>query len=150
MESVRDLIDRHRNIAIDSNILIYLFEGSGHDADRASEIIDAIASGVVRGSLATIGLSEVLTRPARLGHGSLLERYAEEIRSIEHLRLVALSAEIAIDAAWVRGGGGMRLPDAVHLASAVADGATAFITNDRRLRSTPRLEIVSLADLTAS
>jgi predicted nucleic acid-binding protein len=41
----------------------------------------------------------------------------------------------------------MSLADAVHLASARAAGATAFITNDRRLRGSAKLEVIYLDDL---
>jgi len=51
------------------------------------------------------------------------------------------------DAAWISGRTGAGLPDAVHLACARAAGATAFLTNDRRIRSRPTLEVVYLDDL---
>jgi predicted nucleic acid-binding protein len=37
----------------------------------------------------------------------------------------------------------------VHVATARVAGATAFVTNDRRLRSMPKVEVVQLADLIA-
>jgi predicted nucleic acid-binding protein len=49
----------------------------------------------------------------------------------------------------MRGRRGHSLPDAIHLATAIAAGASAFVTNDRRLRVIPRLNVVQLADLVA-
>ncbi len=54
---------------------------------------------------------------------------------------------IAEDAAWLRGKASVKLPDAVHIASARTAGATAFITNDRRIGSHPRVEVFYLDDL---
>jgi predicted nucleic acid-binding protein len=44
---------------------------------------------------------------------------------------------------------GIGIEDAVHLASARNAGATIFVTNDRRIRSIPRLAVVYLDDLVA-
>ncbi len=145
--TVADLITDHRLVALDSNVLIYLFEGSTEEAGRAAELLDAVEEGRVRASFATVGLTEVLTRPAQVGETVLFEQYAAELRSFPNLRLVSLDAELATDAAWTRGQGQRSLADAVHLASARAAGATAFVTNDRRIRSHPGLEVVYLGDM---
>jgi predicted nucleic acid-binding protein len=61
--------------------------------------------------------------------------------------VAALDADAAEDAAWIRGRTGSSLADSVHLACARAAGATAFITNDRRIRSGGSPEIVYLDEL---
>jgi predicted nucleic acid-binding protein len=43
----------------------------------------------------------------------------------------------------------MSLADAIHMASARAAGATAFVTNDRRVRGSAKLEVVYLDELEA-
>ena len=139
-----ELFERHRVIALDSNVLIYLFEGSGRLADAAQALLDGIEEGAARGVLASIALTEVLTRPASLGDGPLFERYADELRSIRNLRVVPLDAETAIDAAWGRSGG-RDLGDAIHVATARRAGATCFVTNDKRVRGRAGVEIVRLS-----
>jgi len=62
---------------------------------------------------------------------------------------VPLTADIAVDAGVLRGRTGWSLADAIHLATARQAGATVFVTNDRRVRSIPKLEVVQLADLVA-
>ncbi len=143
-----DLVGKHRRVGIDSNVFIYLFEGAGPAADAAALLIDAIEAGKVQGILATVGLTEILTRPASVGDGVLFERYADELRGLANLRLVALDDEIAVDAAWGRSGD-RDLGDAVHVATARTAQATAFVTNDRRVRSRAGIEIVILGDLVA-
>jgi predicted nucleic acid-binding protein len=141
-----ELFARHPVVALDSNVLIYLLEGSGPLADTAAALIDGIESGVASGVLASVALTEVLTRPASLGEGALFERQADELRSIANLRIVALDAETAIDAAWGRSGE-RDLGDAIHVATARRAGATCFITNDVRVRGRVGVEIVRLSDL---
>ena len=145
--TVADLLARHRRVALDSNVLIYLFEGSSAEAEGAAAILDAVESGLVEATFATVGLAEVLTRPAQLDQTPLFERYAAELTGFDNLRLVSLTPELAVDAAWARGQGQRDLPDAIHLASARAAGATAFVTNDRRIRSRPGLEVVYLNEV---
>ena len=133
---MRDLAG-HRRIGLDSNILIYLLETSGPLADAAARLVDA-----------TVGLVEILAGPARAGDAAAFELTADALRDLL-IRVVSLDRATAEDAAWIRGSLGIGLEDAVHLATARNAGATAFVTNDRRLRSIPRLEVVYLDDLVA-
>ena len=144
---MRDLAG-HRRIGLDSNILIYLLETSGPLADAAARIVDAIDAGTTEAVLSTVGLIEILAGPARAGDAAAFELTADSLRDLL-IRVVSLDRATAEDAAWIRGSLGIGLEDAVHLASARNAGATAFVTNDRRLRSIPRLEVVYLDDLVA-
>ena len=139
---------RHRRIGLDSDILIYLLGTSGPLADAAARIVDAIDAGTTEAVLSTVGLTEILAGPARAGDAAAFELTADALRDLL-IRVVSLDQATAEDAAWIRGSLGIGLEDAVHLASARNSGATAFVTNDRRLRSIPRLEVVYLDDLVA-
>jgi len=146
---VATLSAAHPRIAIDANVLIYVLEGILPIGLVARELIDATDSGTVEASLASVGQMEVLTGPARVGDAARFETMADEIRSLQ-LRLVPLESVIAEDAAWLTGDGRLELADAIHVASAKAAGATAFVTNDRRIRSRPGLEVIYLDDIEPS
>jgi predicted nucleic acid-binding protein len=145
--TISELCARHRRIALDANVLIYLVEDSGILADVAQALIEAAEGGRTTALLAGLGLAEVCAGPAARGDPALVERYAELLGSMPGLRIQALTAEVAIDAAVIRGARGISLADALHLASARAAGATAFVTNDRRLRGSARLDVVYLNEL---
>jgi predicted nucleic acid-binding protein len=134
----------HRRIGLDSNLFIYLFEGSGREAAVAGELLDAISEGHTTGVLATLGMLEILTGPLRAQDGALAERYRDELESIPGLDVVPLTTDIAAGAAAMRGGRSIALADAIHLATARTAGASAFVTNDRAIRSTPQLEVIRL------
>jgi predicted nucleic acid-binding protein len=144
---MQSLFEAHRRIAIDSNVLVYLLEADEPIAGVARSLIAGIEQRPASGVMSVVGLAEVLTGPARSGEPGRMERCDEEIRAIPGLRIVPFSAELAGDVATIRGSRAIRLPDAVHLATARAAGATAFVTNDRRLRSGTHLEVVYLDDL---
>jgi len=147
--TVDQLCSRHRRIAVDANVFIYLFEGSGTLSKVAAVVLDAVSSGRTTGVAATITLTEVVVGPVRAGEDTMAERYLDAIRSIDNLHIVPLTAEIAADAGFVRGRSGLTLADAIHVATASAAGATALVTNDRRIRATPNLDVVRLSDLVA-
>ena len=145
--SIPTLLERHPRLALDSNVLIYLLERDEARAELVACLVDAIGTGQVEGVLGTFGLAEVLVGPARWGDAASFEMAASTVRNLGFL-LQPLDPGTAEDAAWIRGTTGADLPDAMHLASARAAGATAFITNDRRIRAGPGLEVFYLDDLT--
>ncbi|MEO8274323.1 MAG: type II toxin-antitoxin system VapC family toxin [Chloroflexota bacterium] len=145
--TISGLAARHRRVALDSNVVVYVLEAIAPWAAIARGLLDAIEAGWCTGVLAAVGLSEICAGPAKLGDLALVERYAEALRSMPGMRIEPLSAEVAVDAALIRGFRGIGMADALHLASARASGATAFVTNDRRVRGSARLEVVYLDEL---
>lgn len=146
--SIEALVRLHRRIAVDSNVLIYLLEGSGPRAEIAARLVDAIGRGEVEGVLASVGLAEVLVPSAKADDGPAFEEAAATIRDLG-FKIVALDARAAEDAAWIRGRTGATMPDAVHLACALQAGVTTFVTNDRRMPTLAKLPITILDDLAA-
>ncbi|HVM29451.1 MAG TPA: type II toxin-antitoxin system VapC family toxin [Candidatus Limnocylindrales bacterium] len=141
------LLQKHRRVAIDSNVLIYLLEGSGDLAGRSADLLDDIANGAGEGVLSVLTLAEVCSGPARIGDTGMVERYAEELTSLENVAVVPIDADVAVEAALLRGAGSLSMGDALQLATARAGGATAFVTNDRRISAVHRLEVVYLDEL---
>ncbi len=145
--TIGELCRHHRRIALDANVLIYLLEGVQPLAAIGQALVDAIEAGEVGGVMASIGLAELATGPARSGDAALVERYADELRSIAGLGIHPLTADLAVEAAIIRGLRKVSLADAIHLATARAAGATAFVTNDRSLRGSRHLSVIYLGDI---
>jgi predicted nucleic acid-binding protein len=143
-DSAAGPLDGHSVVGIDSNVFIYLLETTGDEAIQAGRLLDLIDARALRASLSAVAVAEVLTGPARAGDVALMERYLDEIQSIDGLSIVPIDADVAFNAARLRGRESMALPDSLNLAAARIFGATAFITNDRRLRSSHGLKIIPL------
>ncbi len=141
------LLGRHRRVGIDSNVLIYLLEGSSPLADTAGALLDALAAGDGTGVLSSLAVAEVSSGPARGGDAAMVARYADELTSLENVDVIAMDVDIAVEAALIRGAGPLTLADAIHLATARLATATAFVTNDRRIGSIDRLEVLHLDGL---
>jgi len=145
--TIEELCRAHQRIGLDSSVLIYLIESVEPWHRVAGELINAIEAGSAGGSLSALALAEILSGPARAGDLAQVERSDAEIRGMPGLSVASVGPELAGDAAVIRGIRGLSLADAVHLASARAAGATVFVTNDRRLRGSSKLEVVYLDDL---
>jgi predicted nucleic acid-binding protein len=140
---------RHARLGLDANLFIYLFETDGPEADAVRGLLNDAESAGTTLVVASLALAEVAVNPATLDDAVMADRYADAIRSVSRLCIVPLTADIAIDAGILRGRHGLSLPDAIHLATARVAGASAFVTNDRRLRSMPKLDVIQLTDLVA-
>jgi predicted nucleic acid-binding protein len=145
-DRIAGLGERHRRVAVDSNVLICLLEDDPVRGETAAALVDAVAGGALEGVIASLALVEVLAGAARADDGARFEQAAATLRDLGFI-VADLDADAAEEAAWLRGRTGLSLPDAVHLACASAAGATAFVTNDQRLRDRPSLEVVLLDEL---
>ena len=79
----------------------------------------------------TTTLAEVLVGPLRRGDESLAGEYRDALTSPPAWRVVDLSAEIAHRTARIHARTGLRLPDAVQVATAIETASMGLVTHDR-------------------
>ena len=115
-------------ILVDSAPIIYTLEARSPFADRYVRLFERHAKGEVELAVTTVSLAEVLCGPLKAGEEALARRFR---KTLESWRLVELDADIAESAARMRGMYGLKLPDAIQLASALAINADALVTHDR-------------------
>ena len=86
--------------------------------------------------------------PYRQGDDTLITTYQELFtRPPSGLLVARLDAAVLERAARLRAAvGSLRLPDAIHLATAESEQCDFFLTNDRRLQDTTVLPVVVLAE----
>ena len=115
----------------DTNLFIYLLEGSGPQSDRVAALRERMLERDDELCTSTLTLGEVLVKPAEQGNHALRQRY-EDVLS-QTTRLIAFDREAARRYADIRRNRTIRPPDAIQLACAALVGADLFITNDDRL-----------------
>lgn len=141
----------HHIASLDTTVLIYALERHPQFGDPARRVLDAIATGHIRGTLSTIALAELLVLPYRSGHDDSARRYVALLQSFPNLTIVAPDVSICQTAAYLRASErSLRLPDALHLATTREAGATVFVTNDRRLPPLPDIHMLLLRDLSVT
>jgi predicted nucleic acid-binding protein len=140
------LLRRHERVGIDTSLFIYHFEAQSTFSSAAARALDLLTSGRASGITSVLTLTELLVRPLQLNRPGLASRYEARIRAIPNLSVVDVDDDVARLAARLRSRHQVRTADAVHVASALQHDATAFITNDVRLRRIDELEIVLLSE----
>lgn len=135
-------------LAIDTNLVIYFF-------DETSEFFDASAAifrAVERSQLAIVA-SELLFAEM-LAH-SMDELTAEDLlidllnmETGHDLKFLPVSRAVLLHAAALRRQFRLRMPDAIHVASAIEAKVPYFVTNDKALLKLrmPYLEILSMQE----
>jgi len=94
-----------------------------------------------------ITLSEVLTLPYRVGDAALAQRYQSFLLRSRNFSLDLVTADIAEQAANLRARYGLRTPDALQIATALAASCGAFLTNDAQLQRVSELRVLILGEL---
>ena len=134
-------------IALDTACFIYLIEEDPRYLPALQPVFDALDAGRLLAVTSAVTLLEVLVIPLRGGDADLADRYEAFLTRSRGLTMVDLSRPLLRAAAELRAArSGLRTPDALQLAAALAFRCAAFITNDRAIPSLPGLRTLQLAD----
>jgi predicted nucleic acid-binding protein len=126
-------------VLVDTAPLIYLLGGHARFLPLFLGLFEADAAGELHIAISTITLAEVLTGPLRGGHDALALRYE---KALANYTVVPVSSTIAALAARMRARYGLKLPDAIQLATALELEAAALVTHDRDFAKVEGLSII--------
>lgn len=116
----------------DTNLFIYLLEGSGESFHLTRNLLQRMAERRDELLTSTLTLGEVLVKPLEAGRSDMAERY-ERLFDSPGVRLVPFDRESARMYAQIRRDRSIRPPDAIQLSCAAAAKTDLFVTNDARL-----------------
>lgn len=123
-----------KRVYFDANIFIYLIEGFPSLEKNLGEIRDSIFHNECRILSSELTLCEVLVPAFRTENSELLMLYCKFIEESGAFELIPTAREIYIRASLLRAQLGLKIPDAIHVSSAIESGCTAFLTNDKSLK----------------
>jgi predicted nucleic acid-binding protein len=115
----------------DTNLFIYLLEGTDPEAARVAEIRARMRARRDQLCTSALTLGEVLVEPLERRDDALRARY--ETALTQAALVLPFDQEVARRYAAIRQDRALRAPDAVQLACAAQAGVDLFITNDERL-----------------
>jgi len=127
---------------VDTMLFVYHFEGNERLGVHAGRILAAAEAGRCRLVTSVLTLLEILVVPRRQGREDLCQGYREFFAGFPNLSMVPVGEEIAEVAAGLRASLPIRTPDAIHVATAMVAGATAFISADLRIKGPRGLRII--------
>jgi predicted nucleic acid-binding protein len=134
-------------VYIDTNSIIYSVERLEPYAGLLIPIWDGARAGTFKLLTSKLSLLETLVGPIKSGDLPLEESYRRLLRRTSDLRLVNVTVPVLECAARLRAQTTLKMPDAIHAASALVNRCALFITNDRDFRCVPGLSVVVLCDL---
>lgn len=126
-------------VVVDSAPLIYLLDDHPVFAAQFAGLFESYEQGGLQIAISTIAVAEVLAGPFKHGQDALAKRYEKALAGFE---VVPVSQEIAVTAARLRAGSGLRLPDALQAATALEIGAVALVTHDRDFSRLTGLRVI--------
>ena len=137
-----------RQVYLDANVFIYAVEGIPPYVGPMRELFGEVDAGSVRAATSELTLAEALVRPMADGNTELQAAYQDVLQTRDGLQLVPVSRSILVEAARLRAENhALKLPDAIHVATARASGCEALLTNDRALTGASGLQVVLCSEL---
>ncbi len=132
---------------LDANIIVYAVERYAAFA----AVLEVLAADMDAGKLVSVTsaltLAEVLVKPYELGRPELVQAYENFLEPDAGLHLEPIGHAVLRRAAQLRAQTRLRLPDAIHAATALHAGCTSFLTNDRAVKSIEGLPVRLLSEL---
>lgn len=133
-------------VGVDTTAFIYFIEAHPTYVPPLRPLFDAADREVLMIVTSAVTLLEVLVVPYRAGNQPLAQRYEALLTRGRGVVLREIDRPLLRAAAQLRAVAGVRTPDALQLAAALAEGCTTFVTNDRRLPALPGLRILLLGN----
>jgi predicted nucleic acid-binding protein len=133
-------------VYFDTNIFIYLFNDTPGLAAPCVQLLDACAQGVIQGLTGDLTLAELLVQPLKHNDAAAVAVIRELLIEDGAITLLGHDRTAFERAATLRARYGLKMPDALHIATAQQSGATCLISNDRQLPTLVGLECINLRD----
>lgn len=146
---MKDLLNAHKVIALDSCVWIYHLENHPEYAALTKLVLEAVEVGSCRAVSSELTLLEILVRPLQLELRDVADEYELLLSSFPNFSLEPISRDILLQAATLRARHGLRTPDAIVSATAMAAEATLLVTNDRHLSKVPGIQVACLSEYRA-
>lgn len=131
----------------DTNVFIYLIENNVEYQDTIHRLIEQLESQECEIYTSELTLAECLVRPFQDDDVQSQETYKESIKTSDFLTVKPVSKNILIEASRLRTVAKNKLPDSIHLATALAFECDIFVGNDKKLKTTDDITSVILSDL---
>ncbi|CAN7417203.1 PIN domain-containing protein [Rhizobium sp. LjRoot30] len=137
--------DTPLRVYLDSNVFIYIVDGEpGYQTQARYAIASLPAHATFCTSEMTVG--ECLRGALRLGNRGSAESYLDLLQDQAFVSLHPVTLQLIKRAAEIGVSMGMKLLDALHVATAEALGCAIFLTNDRGIRAPAGMEIRRLSE----
>jgi predicted nucleic acid-binding protein len=114
-----------------------------------TRLFEFIDRGQLRSATSELTLAELLVKPIRDGDLTAQQTCQTMLLSNPRLAVLPIARQMLIESARLRATSGLKLPDALNLATATLAGCDVLLTNDTRFRlPKAAIDVLLLSDLT--
>lgn len=139
-----------QKVYLDANIFIYSVEMIAPWANELNDVFVGLKSSEFSAVTSNLSLSECLVLPFKQNRQDLVQVYRKTFLSRSYLNVSPIDNDVLIFAANVRAQSNLKLPDAIHAATALMQQCTALLTNDAGFSRVPGIELFLLSDWVSS
>lgn len=118
-------------VTVDTAPIIYLLEGDDAFLEPYLPLFEGIESGNLHGVVSAVTLAELLAGPLQHGDEILADRYYQTLTTASHWHVQGMDPALSFTAARIRARYGLKLPDAIQVATAIHTNSSALVTHDR-------------------
>ena len=137
---------KNQQVYVDTNIIIYLIEGLSEYEKPLGEIRELLETSQLHPITSELSLAECLVQPFKTNATEAVSLYRTFLEDSGCFDLLQIHKEVLVQAAYITAETKMKLPDAIHVATAITTNCNLFLTNDKNIRTPSNMEIVLLSD----
>ncbi|HPD15679.1 MAG TPA: type II toxin-antitoxin system VapC family toxin [Planctomycetota bacterium] len=135
-----------RQTYLDANVFIYALNAFPAFEAALRALFTAIEAGDVRCVTSQLTLAELLVKPFRERDQGAVASCRRAVADRAGLSISPVTLDVLVEAAKQRAAHGLRLPDAIHVATARLTGCTVILTNDTAVTGSDGIEVICLSD----
>lgn len=147
MEQVISLFSKGKRIAFDTSICIYFFEGHQKYYHIVKQLFQAVENEQIIVYYSALLLTELYAGPLKKGDRSIVENWNKYFKHYPSFYMKSVDEKIAYKAAILRAKYMIKTPDALHIATAIEEKVSFFLTNDKNLKKITEIQVMCLEDL---
>lgn len=136
-----------KRVYLDTNIWIYALEGFPAFIQELSALFLSIDQGNLSAVTSELTLAEMLVKPIQDSNLAQQDTCKLAISSSTHLQIISVQRNILIEAAELRVSARLKLPDAIHAATARHALCSTFLTNDTKFQSVPGFHTIVISQV---
>ena len=130
-------------VTVDTAPIIYLMENHPTLLEPFLPIFERIEAGTLYGVVSAVTLAEFVSGPLRDNDEILADRYYQALTNSHNWHVQPLDASLSFTAARIRTRYGLKLPDAIQVATAIHSQSAALITHDRDFAGIAEIPVFS-------
>lgn len=126
----------NQRVYVDTSALIYAIEIPLAYPGLQTKFLDLFVRGQLTMVTSWITFAEVLMKPLQTGDGTVEAGYRTLFVPSARFEILPVDRDISELAASVRAQHGLKLPDALHIATGMVAGCTRYLTGDAKWAKT--------------